>query len=380
MNEDTHASVARAYVAALGYKKREYYVQIFEKFEREGPGLKISWNWAAFLFTGVWALYRKMYGWFLAWLVFTMLMSIFSTIKSPALALTGLAITLVAASLFGAYANSLYHVKIKSKLVMLSESSAILQDKSSLSKSGVNSWVPVVFGGLPLMGLIAAFVVPVLFSNSQNKSETEHAANVTESSAHSRNASSAELKKSDLNGAVGALQGSVKSVAGKTHTDELPVPEFMSSDRRLQYLSWKVRNDQRLSSTDASPQFRAALLQTVWYESQRAGLDPNLVLSIISNLSGFRKFYVDDSGARGLMVVSTMWFKKIGEGDIASLFQMQINLRYGCVVLRHYLDERSGVMNLAVLDYVASSFALEINNPRVVAAAKSVILDLSKWE
>lgn len=372
MNEDTHASVAGAYVAALGYKKREYYAQIFEKFERDGPGLKISWNWAAFLFTGVWALYRKMYGWFLAWLVFTMLMSIISTIKSPALALTGIAITLVAASLFGAYANSLYLVKTKSKFVMLSESSAILQDKSSISNSGVNTWVPVVFGGLPLMGLVAAFVVPVLFGNSQNKSEKERVANVTESSA--------ELKKSDFNGAVGALQGSVKSVAGKTHTDEPPVPEFMSSDSRLQYLSWKVRNDQRLSSTDASPQFRADLLQTVWYESQRARLDPNLVLSMISNLSQFRKFYVEDSGARGLMAVSTMWFQKIGEGDISSLFQMQINLRYGCVVLKHYLDERSGVMDLAVLDYVGGSFALEINNPRVIAAAKGVILDLSKWE
>ena len=158
MNEDIDTEAVDAYAVALGHKKRAYYAQIFEKFERQGPGSKIGWNWSAFVFTGIWALYRKTYGWFLAWLVLTMLMSILIAIKSQLLALISLAITLLAASLFGAYANSLYHIKIKSKLVVRSESSAILQDKNPLSKSGVNSWVPVVFAGLPLLGILAAFV------------------------------------------------------------------------------------------------------------------------------------------------------------------------------------------------------------------------------
>jgi soluble lytic murein transglycosylase-like protein len=85
----------------------------------------------------------------------------------------------------------------------------------------------------------------------------------------------------------------------------------------------------------------------------RAGLDPHLVLAVIDVESRFRKYAVSKAGARGLMQVMPFWIEQIGgKGD--NLFQERINLRYGCVILRHYLDREKGNLSNALARYNGS--------------------------
>jgi soluble lytic murein transglycosylase-like protein len=82
---------------------------------------------------------------------------------------------------------------------------------------------------------------------------------------------------------------------------------------------------------------RRDLLATVHYEAIRAGLDPQLVLGVIHHESGFKKYAVSVADARGYMQVMPFWTRSIGSQD-HNLFHLRTNLRYGCVILRHYLD------------------------------------------
>jgi soluble lytic murein transglycosylase-like protein len=104
----------------------------------------------------------------------------------------------------------------------------------------------------------------------------------------------------------------------------------------------------------ASPHLRREFLQTVWYESQRSGLDPSLVLALIQVESGFRKFAISSAGARGFMQVMPFWTRVLANGDASVLFQTQTNLRFGCVILRHYLNVESGDLFLALGRYNGS--------------------------
>jgi soluble lytic murein transglycosylase-like protein len=99
---------------------------------------------------------------------------------------------------------------------------------------------------------------------------------------------------------------------------------------------------------------RREFLQTVWYESRRAGLETALVLGLIQVESGFRKFAVSSAGARGYMQVMPFWTRVIGDGDAGKLFHMQTNLRFGCVILRHYLERERGDLFLALGRYNGS--------------------------
>ena len=92
----------------------------------------------------------------------------------------------------------------------------------------------------------------------------------------------------------------------------------------------------------------------MWYESKRAGLDVSLVMGLIQVESAFRKFAVSSVGARGYMQVMPFWTRAIGDGDAGKLFQMQTNLRFGCVILRHYLDRERGDLFMALGRYNGS--------------------------
>lgn len=99
---------------------------------------------------------------------------------------------------------------------------------------------------------------------------------------------------------------------------------------------------------------RREFLHTVRYEAQRAGLDPELVLGLIQVESGFRRYAVSSAGARGYMQVMPFWTSVIGDGDPSALFDMVTNIRYGCVILRHYLDLEKGNLFLALGRYNGS--------------------------
>ena len=98
---------------------------------------------------------------------------------------------------------------------------------------------------------------------------------------------------------------------------------------------------------------RQDFLKTVYYEAKRAGLDPQLVLGVIHVESGFHKYAVSRSGARGYMQVMPFWIKLIGQKN-SNLFHLRINLRYGCTILRHYLDLEHGDLFRALGRYNGS--------------------------
>ncbi|HXV06546.1 MAG TPA: transglycosylase SLT domain-containing protein [Burkholderiales bacterium] len=116
---------------------------------------------------------------------------------------------------------------------------------------------------------------------------------------------------------------------------------------------WLDEMSIRLVRRVPDQQTRLDLLTTVQYEAKRAGLDPQLVLGLIEVESGFRKYAVSRAGARGYMQVMPFWLNLIGTGD-HNLFNLRTNLRYGCVILRHYLDVERGDMTRALARYNGS--------------------------
>jgi soluble lytic murein transglycosylase-like protein len=96
------------------------------------------------------------------------------------------------------------------------------------------------------------------------------------------------------------------------------------------------------------------LLETVWYEATRARLEPELVLALIEVESDFRKFAVSSAGALGLMQVMPFWGRLLADVPPRHLFHLQTNLRFGCVILRHYLDLEQGDLTLALGRYNGS--------------------------
>ena len=133
-----------------------------------------------------------------------------------------------------------------------------------------------------------------------------------------------------------------------------PVPEFTDTESRLRYLRWIGSMSERLRKKKPEWQVRQEFLQTIWYESRRAGLDTAMVLGLVQVESNFRKFSVSSVGARGYMQIMPFWTRVLADGDAGKLFHMQTNLRFGCVILRHYLDREGGDLFLALGRYNGS--------------------------
>ncbi len=149
-----------------------------------------------------------------------------------------------------------------------------------------------------------------------------------------------------------------------------PVPEFTDINKRLAYLRWLGAMSDRLKKKKPDFQTRIEFLQTVWYESKRAGLDTTMVMGLIQVESAFRKFAISPVGARGYMQIMPFWSRVIGDGDAGKLFHMQTNIRFGCVILRHYLDRERGDTYLALGRYNGSRGKPQYPNA-VYAAAKN---------
>jgi soluble lytic murein transglycosylase-like protein len=149
-----------------------------------------------------------------------------------------------------------------------------------------------------------------------------------------------------------------------------PVPEFASSDRRVAYLRWLGVMSDRLKRRKPDFQSRVDFLQTVWYETKRARLDTTMVLGLIQVESAFRKHAISPVGARGYMQVMPFWARLIGDGDVGKLFHMQTNLRFGCVILAHYLEREKGNTFMALGRYNGSRGKAKYPDA-VFAAAKN---------
>jgi soluble lytic murein transglycosylase-like protein len=173
------------------------------------------------------------------------------------------------------------------------------------------------------------------------------------------------------------LANSVRSALSAAVLDSAPPrPSFESIDDRLQYLRWLGEMSERLKRRKSEHATRVEFLETLWYESRRAGLEPELVLGLIQVESGFRKYAVSRAGAIGYMQVMPFWSRLIGDGDAARLFHMQANLRFGCVILRHYLDQERGDLFLALGRYNGSRGRAEY--PDAVFAARRLWLRVDR--
>ena len=123
---------------------------------------------------------------------------------------------------------------------------------------------------------------------------------------------------------------------------------------RIEFIDWLNEMSSRLLRQKQDYRERVEFLRTLDYEAIRAGLDRQLVLGLIQVESNFRKYAVSSAGARGYMQVMPFWTSVIGDGDPRALFDMRTNLRYGCVILRHYLDLEQGDLFMALGRYNGS--------------------------
>ena len=156
-----------------------------------------------------------------------------------------------------------------------------------------------------------------------------------------------QLEEPLIDSVRSALSAAVNSAAP-------PEPVFVSTEAKIHYLRWLGSMSDRLRRRKPDWEVRRDFLQTIWYEAKRARLDESLVLGLVQVESGFRKYAVSPVGARGYMQVMPFWTRVIGDSDPGKLFHMQTNLRFGCVILRHYIDREKGDLFMALGRYNGS--------------------------
>jgi soluble lytic murein transglycosylase-like protein len=168
------------------------------------------------------------------------------------------------------------------------------------------------------------------------------------------------------------MSASVRSALAAAVADDrsAPEPRFVSVQEKVDWLAALSERLPRKWKPD--PQQRVEFLKSVRYEAQRAGLDPHLVLGLIEVESYFRRYAVSHVGARGYMQVMPFWTRVIGNGDSSALFDMRTNLRYGCAILRHYIDIERGDLFRALGRYNGSLGRAEYPN--------LVLRAWKKWE
>ncbi len=164
------------------------------------------------------------------------------------------------------------------------------------------------------------------------------------------------------------LADSVRTLLRQSILASAPMQRpFFSAEEFDAYQAWQMRSSARLLHYIPAAPTRQQLLAIVDYEAHRAGLEPALVMAVIEVESQFKPQAVSRASARGLMQVMPFWVKTIGDGQVKNLHNARINVRYGCVILRHYLDIENGDLvralgryngSLGRLDYPKKVFAV----------------------
>ncbi len=116
---------------------------------------------------------------------------------------------------------------------------------------------------------------------------------------------------------------------------------------------WLMDMSNRLKSRVPDDAERLTLLKHIHYEARKADLHPELVLAVIHVESNFDRWAISSAGAQGLMQIMPFWLEEIPEaGD--NLFDIRTNLRFGCTILKHYLDKEKGDFTRALARYNGS--------------------------
>ena len=147
------------------------------------------------------------------------------------------------------------------------------------------------------------------------------------------------------------LSTSVQAALSLAIADQAPPKSSFRGS--MEAVDWLAEMSHRLESRIANRESRHEFLRAVHYEATRAGLDPQLVLGLIQVESGFKKYALSSAGARGFMQVMPFWVDVIGRRN-DDLFHLRTNLRYGCTILRHYLDIEQGDLYRALGRYNGS--------------------------
>ena len=147
------------------------------------------------------------------------------------------------------------------------------------------------------------------------------------------------------------LSASVRAVLQRSVSDQAAPNHAFATQYEADF--WLNEMSRRMQKRIPDAEYRKDFLQTVHYEAKRAGLDPELILGLIEVESAFKKYAVSKAGARGYMQVMPFWTRELGtEGQ--NLFHLRTNLRYGCTILRHYLDIEKGNLYRALGRYNGS--------------------------
>ncbi len=154
------------------------------------------------------------------------------------------------------------------------------------------------------------------------------------------------------------LSASVQTALASAIADR-SAPKLIGDPREMQ--AWLAEMSTRLAKRMPNAEQRTEFLITVQYEASRAGLDPQLMLALIHHESAFRKYAISSASARGYTQVMPFWVKLIGSRE-HNLFHLRTNLRYGCVILRHYLDIEKGNVVRALARYNGSLGKFEYPN------------------
>ncbi len=151
-----------------------------------------------------------------------------------------------------------------------------------------------------------------------------------------------------LSGGAGAVDAQLRKSLGQTL--DRPQPAADPVARQVWWQDYR----QRVRPFLEDPQRRQRLVRMVFTEARRADIPPGLVFAVIEVESAFNRFAISSAGARGLMQIMPFWREEIGRPQ-DNLFRPRINLRYGCTILRYYLDQEDGDILQALAAYNGST-------------------------
>ena len=132
------------------------------------------------------------------------------------------------------------------------------------------------------------------------------------------------------------------------------ITDAQSFQDRFDAEVWLTDMANRLKPWDKIPaEERMQILRIAHQESTRVGIPPELVLSVIQVESNFDRFAISSAGARGLMQVMPFWLEELDRpGD--DLFDVRTNIRFGCIILKHYMERERGNHARALARYNGS--------------------------
>ena len=116
---------------------------------------------------------------------------------------------------------------------------------------------------------------------------------------------------------------------------------------------WLTDMSRRLQRQVRDPEERIKILKLVHMEANRVELPPELILAVIETESNFDRYAISVAGAIGLMQIMPFWLNEIGRPN-DNLLHIETNLRYGCTILRFYLDKENGDLRRALGRYNGS--------------------------